>query len=82
MSNDPTDLTQEQINRMSPNERVDAAICVGFHFGCVDGAHHKMWTIDQMLRILTGADYPTHVADFEEGEDGPKTYEWSTGIAP
>lgn len=43
-----------------------------------DGAHHKLWCIDQMVRALTGDAYDDWVAEYEE--DG--TYEWDTGIAP
>ena len=75
-------------------------------YGGEDGAHHKQWVIDQMLRELTGCpvnlkqgidyngkpytfkslgesdEYLQWVAEYEEGEDGPHTYEWDTGIAP
>lgn len=51
-------------------------------FGGIDGGHHKMWVIDQMVRALTGPDYGAWVAAFKDGEDGPDTYEWDEGIAP
>ena len=47
-----------------------------------DGAHHKDWVIDQMVRALTGDGYTDWVKAWEDGEDGPNTYEWQTGIAP
>jgi hypothetical protein len=50
--------------------------------GAIDGDHHKMWVIDQMVRILAGDDYEQWVRDFEAGEDGPHTYYWDTGVAP
>lgn len=52
--------------------------------GTFDGAHHKMWTIDQMVRILTGSDeeYKEWVKKFQHGNDGPETYFWDIGIAP
>lgn len=50
-------------------------------WGSFDGGHHKMWVIDQMVRILTGDNYHVWVSSFE-GEDGPDTYEWDEGIAP
>lgn len=52
------------------------------HFGQFDGDHHKLWVIDRMVRVLTGDDYEQWVAAFENGEDGPETYSWETGIAP
>jgi hypothetical protein len=48
------------------------AIEVALNCGQTDGAHHKMWVIDQMLRVLVGDRY----------EDGPGTYEWDEGIMP
>lgn len=54
------------------------------HYGSSDGGHHKMWVIDQMVRALTGGGsaYDDWVAGHRDGEDGPDTYEWDTGIAP
>ena len=58
---------------------------LGFaEYGQFDGSHHKTWVIDQMVRALhdTEDDYNQWVADYCDGEDGPETYEWDTGIAP
>jgi len=41
-----------------------------------------MWTIDQMVRALTGKKYREWVAETKRGEDGPDTYDWDEGIAP
>ena len=50
----------------------------------IDGGHHKMWTIDQMVRALCGTDekYEAWVKEYCAGEDGPDTYYWDKGIAP
>jgi hypothetical protein len=61
---------------------VEIALDVARNFGTVDGAHHKMWVIDQMVRELTGDGYDQWVAETCNGEEGPNTYEWDTGIAP
>jgi hypothetical protein len=50
--------------------------------GSIDGAHHKKWVIDQILRIALGDKYDAKIAEYEDGEDGPHTYGWDTGIAP
>jgi hypothetical protein len=87
-------------------ERIKAALEIAMRYAGNDGAHHKMWTIDQMVRALTGCplverkaldsqespytfhrygesdEYRQFVASATEGEDGPDTYEWDTGIAP
>lgn len=76
------------------------------HYGGIDGAHHKDWVLDQVVRILTGApikmtkatwddgrseyrfevgesdEYIQWVKDYEFGEDGEQTYEYTTGITP
>lgn len=35
-------------------ERIEKALAVAIKYGLTDGAHHKMWVIDQMVRALTG----------------------------
>lgn len=50
--------------------------------GCIEDAHHKMWVIDQMVRALTGEDYDKWVKEYQQGVDGPYTYEWDEGTAP
>ena len=61
---------------------VKEAIDIAVKYGGIDGAHHKDWVIDQMVRTLSGADYEQVVKDACDGEDGPETYEWDTGVAP
>jgi len=63
-------------------KRIDKAIEVAVQYGGIDGAHHKTWVIDQMVRALAGDDYDRIVAEACDGEDGPDTYEWDEGIAP
>ena len=50
--------------------------------GGFDGGHHKMWAIDQAIRILAGDNYDKIIAEYCDGEDGSETYEWDIGIAP
>lgn len=61
---------------------VEAALECAFDFAQVDGGHHKAWVIDQMVKALTGDGYAAFVARYRDGEDGPETYDWDTGIAP
>jgi hypothetical protein len=67
---------------MNDTDRVDAALGLALEWGGIDGAHHKQWLIDQMVRVLAEEDYDGWLADFMRGDDGPATYEWDTGIAP
>lgn len=50
--------------------------------GGIDGAHHKQWLLDQIVRVLTGENYAAWVAEHKSGIDGPETYLWDEGIAP
>ena len=80
------------------HERIKNALQMAIQYGGIDGAHHKQWTIDQMVRCLTGCEiedeegylnivgeseeYKKLIAEACDGEDGPNTYEWDCGIAP
>jgi hypothetical protein len=87
-------------------QRIDKALKIARCYGQIDGDHHKTWTIDQMVRALTGCpvvkmqafgyknipyeyegmgesdEYRRFVEGAEQGDDGPNTYNWDTGIAP
>jgi hypothetical protein len=67
---------------VTPEERIDAAIDLAVRYGGLDGSHHKAWAIDQMVRVLAGPAYQSIVDAACDGEDGPNTYEWDTGVAP
>lgn len=58
-------------------ERIKEALEVAID-GTIDGAHHKMWVIDQMVLALTGDDYEAWVAEYEQAGE----YEWDRGVAP
>lgn len=59
-------------------QRRDEAISFLLHHGMYDGAHHKMWVIDQAIRILSGDKYPSLIAEYCDGGE----YDWDEGIAP
>lgn len=67
---------------MTTEQKITAAIDIAVKYGGIDGARHKDWVIDQMVRILAGDDYDRIVAEAKAGEDGPDTYAWEEGIAP
>jgi hypothetical protein len=61
----------------------------------IDGAHHKQWIIDQMVRALTGDDYDAWVTLYQhcggsclfhdgasDAEYCDEGYSWDEGIAP
>lgn len=49
-----------------------------------DGGQHKQWLIDQIVRALTGSEpkYNEWIKEWEDGEDGPQTYNWDHGTPP
>lgn len=58
------------------------AMEVARDYSQIDGAHHKAWVIDQMVRVLAGDEYAAFVKTYKAGEDGPDTYDWDEGVAP
>lgn len=40
---------------MTEAERITAALHIATIYSGIDGSHHKMWTIDQIVRVLTGS---------------------------
>jgi hypothetical protein len=64
------------------DKRISAALWCITCFGGIDGAHHKQWCLDQVVRILKAEQYEDWVEEFEDGEDGSDTYSWDEGIAP
>lgn len=67
---------------MQDSTKIERAIELAIQYGGIDGGHHKMWVIDQMLRILCGKQYKETIRLACAGEDGPHTYDWDEGIAP
>ena len=63
------------------NAKRQQALDLIAEWGGIDGGHHKQWLLDQLVRTLAN-DYDKWVKEWEEGEDGPDTYQWDTGIAP
>lgn len=66
------------------NQLADVAAII-LAYGGIDGAHHKAWVLDQIIRRLTNDKYEEFVkfarGDFDK-EYGDYEYEWDTGIAP
>lgn len=63
---------------MSGNQGlVEQALIIIAQYGSIDGAHHKQWVIDQVLRCILADNYQEWVNDLcVDGEV------WDTGIAP
>lgn len=66
--------------KLSVKER--EVVDILLQYGDVDGAHHKMWVIDQAVRKIAGEHYDEVIYAANYGEDGANTYNWDEGIAP
>lgn len=56
------------------------AVDVVTRWGATDGAHHKQWCLDRVLRALLGPEqYAAWVKEFNKDPDYPP---WHEGIAP
>ena len=53
-----------------------------FEYGQIDGGHHKMWVIDQIVRILTRDKYNEWVKTYVYDEETGDVYDWDKGIKP
>jgi hypothetical protein len=55
----------------SSDTKIVKALDVIFQYGGIDGGHHKQWVLDQVVRALTGEDYPLWLAKYKAaGEEG------------
>lgn len=63
--------------------RIGAALEKIYRYGQIDGGHHKMWVLDQVVRALMGEDYAEWVAEYEgDPDDDADHYFWDEGICP
>jgi hypothetical protein len=53
------------------------ALIIAQQWAYIDGAHHKQWVIDQMVRAITGAGYDKWVWQYEA-----QYGDWDEGVAP
>lgn len=80
----------------APEEWIAKALGFASEYGTIDGAHHKMWVIDQMVRALTGCpmvaksavDYKGVPYEYQTQGESPEYAAfigdegWDEGIAP
>ena len=73
---------------VSNNEQIDKALYIAWQFSQIDGAHHKAWVIDQMVRALCGTEekYKEYVGEYTKpfiNDHGDEDYySWDEGIVP
>jgi hypothetical protein len=81
------DAFKHDMQFVHENENITKALEIAWKYSQIDGAHHKAWTIDQMIRALCGDEktYKMWVSEYTKpflncGE--LDHYNWDEGIAP
>lgn len=64
------------------DERIKKALELAWSYGQIDGEHHKMWVIDQMVRALLGEETYQEFVEAYETPYGDEYWKWDNGIAP
>jgi hypothetical protein len=67
---------------MSADAGRDKAIKIAESYGMIDGAHHKQWVIDQMIRALLGDGYDAWLAKENAEREAGDHFLWDHGVAP
>lgn len=64
-------------------ERIKKALSIAWSYGQIDGNHHKMWVIDQMVRALCANEdeYTNWIKTYETPYE-EEYYVWDIGVAP
>lgn len=78
-------MFKRKINNLNnADERIKKALRIAWSFGQIDGDHHKMWVIDQMVRELCGneEEYKKWVDIYEAPVGYEDYYKWDAGVAP
>ncbi|HUU88938.1 MAG TPA: hypothetical protein VMX17_14480 [Candidatus Glassbacteria bacterium] len=65
--------------KLTKKERIKNAVTIATRYGMIDGAHHKQWVIDQMLRTLLEDKYEKVIKELNSDNDYDP---WDEGIAP
>lgn len=63
-------------------EERESVLDLIFEYGQIDGEHHKIWVIDQIVRILTKDKYNEWIKNYVYDEETGDIYSWDKGIAP
>lgn len=58
--------------------RIEEAIDIATYVMAIDGDHHKVWGLDQIVKVLAAENYDDVVKEFE-GETGK---DWDEGTRP
>ena len=67
---------------MKDKEKIEKAIKIAWQYAQYDGSRHKMWVIDQMVRVLLGETEYRNFIEAYQTPDGEDYYTWDMGVAP
>lgn len=59
-------------------QKIEDALEMALDTMLTEGDHHRVWGLDQIIRILAGDRYEQVKKDLKEETN----FEWDTGIAP
>lgn len=68
----------ETLSKLRRGNIFERAAYIALNYGGTNGAHHKQWVIDQMLRVLCGNAYGTLIDTYNKYS----AIRWDEGIAP
>ena len=67
------------IDKAKALQRINMALRIARRYGQIEGDHHRLWVIDQMVRVLTHSDYSKWVQEAEAGIPGiPSDGKWES----
>lgn len=58
------------------------AVQIAERYAMIDGAHHKQWVIDQMIRAMLGEDYCRWRNEYDNYSYVEGYQMWDEGITP
>ena len=68
---------------MTDKEKIKQAVDLAWQYAQIDGEHHKMWVIDQMVRTLLGEEkYKKWLEERAKEEEGRGGKGCHNGICP
>lgn len=75
-------MKKKDPNYVALSDKVSKAVDLILVDAQYDGAHHKMWVLDQVLRTLLGPEqYEETIRSWEQRpDDGTIWHEWDTGV--
>lgn len=66
---------------LAKNSNIAVAVDLIVSYSQIDGAHHKAWVLDQVLRCLVSDKEYNEIINMVDPEYG-EPYGWDEGIAP